>query len=94
MRRVGRAAVCLMVMLSSCRPMWADIVTPTPVPAATSYVAPLQTPILTATAETTALPTPQPEDITPSPEIITVEPAPETSPVSTAGATTTAGAQP
>ncbi len=92
MRRMGSAGILLLVVVSGCRPIGAELVTPTPVPAATSYVAPLQTPRLTA--EATAVPTPQPEDITPSPEIITVEPATETTPVSTAGATETATAQP
>ncbi len=92
MRRVGSAAVLLLLVLSGCRFIGEAIVTPTAVPAATSYVAPLQTPRLTA--EATTLPTPQPEDITPPPEIITVEPATETTPVSTAGATETWTAQP
>ncbi len=92
MRRVGPAGVLLLLMLSGCRFVGEAIVTPTAVPAATSYVAPLQTPRLTA--EATMLPTPQPEDITSLPEIITVEPATETTPVSTAGATETGTAQP
>ncbi len=92
MRRVGSAVVLLLLVLSGCRTIGAEIVTPTPVPAATSYVAPLQT--IRPTSEATVVPTPQPEDITPPPEIITVEPATETTPVSTAGATETETAQP
>ncbi len=92
MRRMGLAAVLILLGLCSCRSVGADIVTPTPAIVASSYVAPLQTPRPTALA--TAVPPPQPEDFTPLPEIITVEPATETTPISTAGATETATAQP
>lgn len=92
MRRMGWAAGLILLGLCSCRSVGADIVTPTPVPAATSYIAPLQT--VRPTAQASAVPTNQPEDFTPLPEIITVEPAIDTSPVSTAGATETATGQP
>ena len=92
MRRVGWAAGLILLGLCGCRSVGADIVTPTPAPAATSYIAPLQT--VRPTAQASAVPTNQPEDFTPLPEIITVEPAIDTSPVSTAGATETATGQP
>jgi hypothetical protein len=66
-------AVVILLALAACRPIGADVVTPTPVPAATSYVAPLRT--VPPTTEATAVPTPQPEDLTDVPSIITVEPA-------------------
>jgi hypothetical protein len=75
MRRVLPTGL-IVLMLSACSTGAGVTPTPTAVPAATSYVAPLQT--TAPTAQATGLPTPQPEDITPPPEIITVEPAVET----------------
>ncbi len=75
MRRLSPALCGFVLLFTACRPVGADIVTPTPVLAATSYVAPLST--VAPTTEATGIPTPQPEDLTPPPEIITVEPATE-----------------
>jgi hypothetical protein len=74
MHRLWLAGFALM-MLSACSAGGNAVATPTAVPAATSYVAPLQT--TAPTAQATSVPTPQPEDITSVPEIITVEPAAE-----------------
>lgn len=72
--------------LASCSPIQANVATPAPVPVATSYVAPLNTPIPTPTTPRTVVPTPQPEEKTSPASIITVEPA--------ASMTETATAQP
>jgi hypothetical protein len=61
-----------MVMLGvvGCRPIGAEMTTPTPVAAATSYVAPLRTEV--PTSQAMGVPTPVPEDITALPTIVDV----------------------
>lgn len=81
MRRARRLIFLLLLAACACRPVGADVVTPTPVLAATSYVAPLNT--VAPTAQQTVVPTPVPEEITPPSEIITVEPATEASATAT-----------
>ncbi len=76
MRRLRWAGLTMVVMATACGSVGSSVATPTAVPAATSYVAPLQT--VAPTSQATIVPTPQPEDITPPPSIITVEPAIET----------------
>ena len=76
MRRLRWAGLTMVLMASACGSAGSGAATPTAVPAATSYVAPLRT--VAPTAQVTTVPTPQPEDITPPPSIITVEPAIET----------------
>lgn len=75
MRR--RWLICAYLLLAgACRPIGAEIVTPTAVPAATSYVAPLSN--VAPTPEQSTVPTVVPEELTSLPEIITVEPAVDT----------------
>ena len=77
---LGGSLLCIVV---GCSPLRADVATPTPVAAATSYVAPLATSVPTAAAAT-EVSTAQPEDVTTLPSIITVEPAAETTVTATA----------
>jgi hypothetical protein len=74
-RILKMAGYSLLLALGSCSPIQANVATPRPVPVATSYVAPLNTPIPTPTAPRTVVPTPQPEEKTAPASIITVEPA-------------------
>ncbi len=82
MGRWRYASFALLLVLAACRSIGAAVVTPTPVPAATSYVAPLYT--VEPMPQVSAVPTPQPEEITPPPSIITVEPAADTTTTATA----------
>ena len=84
MRRWSWLGGSLLCMVAACSPLRADVATPTPVAAATSYVAPLATSVPTAGAVTTEVSTAQPEDVTTLPSIITVEPAAETTVTATA----------
>ncbi len=72
-RRLGVAA--LVLFTAGCRPIGTSVVTPVPVPVATSYVAPLTTPV--PTAQAAVVPTVQSIEDAAPPSIITVEPATE-----------------
>lgn len=74
MQSVKRVLFALgLLSMAACAPLGAQAPTPTAPPVATSYVAPLRTPV--PTGQAVAIPSTQPEEITPSPVSITVVPA-------------------